>query len=66
MKILRNKFINTRKIVEYLGTNVATKFPQIHAATGRDTTSFHYVIDKIKVFQWKRKAEVSNHKCCFM
>ena len=66
MKILRNKFINTRKIVEYLGTDVATNFPQIHAATGRDTTSFHYVIGKIKVFQWKRKAEVSKHKCCFM
>ena len=27
MKIQSNKFINTRKIVEYLGTDVATKFP---------------------------------------
>ena len=55
MKISSNKFINTRKIVEYLGTNVATKFPQIypqiHAATVRDTTSFLHFVGKIKESQ---------------
>ena len=43
----------------YLGTDVPIKFPQIHAATGRDTTSFLHVVGKIKVSQWKRKAEAS-------
>ena len=40
MKIESNKFINIRKIVQYLGTDLASKLPQIYAATGRDTTSF--------------------------
>ena len=40
--------INIRKIVEYLGVDVATNLPQIHAATGFDTTSFLHVIGKIK------------------
>ena len=66
MKIQSNKFINTRKIVEFLGNDAATKFPQIHAATGRDTTSYLHVVDKTKVSQWKRKAEASKHNWCFM
>ena len=37
-------------------------FPQIHAATGRDTTPFLHVIDKIK----NRKSEASKHNWCFM
>ena len=35
--------------MEYLGTDVSKKFPQILAATGRDTTSFLNVVGKIKV-----------------
>ena len=50
----------------YLGTDVPIKFPQIHAATGRDTTSFLHVVGKIKVSQWKRKAETSKHNWCFI
>ena len=40
---------------------IATKFLQIHAATGRDTTSFLHALGKTKVYQWKRKAEASKH-----
>ena len=35
-------------------------FPQIHVATGRDTTPFLHVIDKIK----KRKSEASIGVSC--
>ena len=40
MKTESNKFINIRKIVQYLGTDLASKHPEIYAAIGRDTTSF--------------------------
>ena len=55
IKIESNKFINIRKIVKYLGTEIPIKFPHIHAATGHDTTSFLHVVGKVKVSQWKRK-----------
>ena len=51
MKIESNKFINIRKIVEYLRTDVTAKFPQVHTVTGCDTTSFFYVVGKIKVLK---------------
>ena len=38
--------------MEHLGNDVATKFPQIHTATGRDATSFLHVAAKIKVPSW--------------
>ena len=47
--------------MEYLGNDIPAKFPKIHAATGRDATSFLHVVDKIKVSQRKRKDEVSKH-----
>ena len=40
MKIETNKLMIIRKNVEYLGTNVSIKFPQINTVTGCDTTSF--------------------------
>ena len=40
MKIETNKLISIRKNVEYLGTNVSIKFPQINTVTRCDTTSF--------------------------
>ena len=40
MKIETNKLMSIRKYVEYLGTNVSIKFPQINTVTGCDTTSF--------------------------
>ena len=49
MKIESRKNINIRKIVEYLGTNLAANVPQIYAVTGFDTTSFLHVVGKIKV-----------------
>ena len=65
MKIESNKFINTRKIVEYLGNDVATKFPQIHASAWSDNFMLH-VVGKIKVSRWKTKAETSKHNWCFI
>ena len=51
MKTGSRKCINIRKIVEYLGTNVATKLFQIHTVTGYDTTSSLLVAGKIKVLK---------------
>ena len=51
MKIESNKFINITKIVEYLGTDVAKKLPQILAVTGCDTTSLLHGAGKIKVLK---------------
>ena len=51
MKIESRKNINIRKIVEYLGTNLAANLPQIYAVTGFDTTSFLHVVGKIKVLK---------------
>ena len=62
MKIQSNKFINTWRIVEFLGNDVATKFPKIHAAPNRDTTSFLHLVGKIKVSQWKKKASKHNQR----
>ena len=36
----------TGKNVEYIGTNVSIKFPQIHKVTGCDTTSFLLSVGK--------------------
>ena len=43
--------VSVLRIVEYLGTDVATKLPQIHAATGHGTTSFLHGVVKIKVLK---------------
>ena len=40
MKIETNKLMSIRKNVEYLGTNVSIKFPQINTVTRCDTTYF--------------------------
>ena len=40
MKIETNKLMSIRKNVEYLGTNVSIKLPQINTVTGCNTTSF--------------------------
>ena len=46
MKIETNKLMSIRKHVEYLGTNVSIKFPQINTVTGCDTTSFLHIDGK--------------------
>ena len=51
MKIESRKCINIRKIVEYLGTEVATTLLQIHAVTRLDTTSLLNFVGKIKVLK---------------
>ena len=48
IQIESRKCINIRKIVEYLGTDVATKLPQIHAVTGFETTSLLHSVGEIK------------------
>ena len=60
MKIEGNKFINTRKIVEYLGNDVATKFSQIHASAGSDTTSCYMLLVKLKCLNGKEKLRLLN------
>ena len=59
MKIEGNKFINTRKIVEYLGNDVATKFSQIHASAGSDTTSCYMLLVKLKCLNGKEKLRLT-------
>ena len=51
MKTESRKYINIRKIAEYLGTNVATKILQIHNVTGYDTTSSLHVVGKVKLYK---------------
>ena len=60
MKIESNKFINTRKIVEYLGNDVATKFPQIHASAWSDTASCYMLLVKLKCLDGKQKLRLLN------
>ena len=51
--------------MEYLRTDIGTKFPQTDAAIERDTSSFLHVVGKIKKSQWKIKAEGFKHNWCF-
>ena len=51
MKIESNKFINTQKVVEYLGSDVAAKIPQTHAIIGCSTTSVLHVAEKIRILK---------------
>ena len=60
MKIETNKLMSIRKNVEYLGTNVSIKFPQINTVTGCDTTSF------LHFFSLEKKSSNSKHNWCFM
>ena len=60
MKIESNKFINVRKIVEYIGTDVATNFLHIHAATGRYTLLFYMFLVKLKCLNGKEKLRLLN------
>ena len=60
MKIESNKFINTRKIVEYLGNDVATKFRQIHASAWSDTASCYMLLVKLKCLDGKQKLRLLN------
>ena len=60
MKTESRKCINIRKIVVYLGTNVATKILQIHNVTGYDTTSSLHVVREVKIFKKCLKGEKSS------
>ena len=60
MKIETNKLMSIRKNVEYLGTNVSIKFPQINTVTGCDTTSF------LLFFSLEKKSSNPKHNWCFM
>ena len=69
MKIRSKRYINIGKNVEYLGTEFATKLPQIHAVTGWDTTSFLRGVGKIKILKvskWTRKTQASKNSWCFI
>ena len=51
MKIESNKFINTQKVVEYLGSDVAAKIPQTHAIIRCSTTSVLHATGKIRILK---------------
>ena len=51
IKTESRKCINIREILEYLGTDVATKPPQIYTVTGYDKTSSLLVVWTIKVLK---------------
>ena len=52
MKIESRKCVNIRKIGRIsLGTDVATKLPQIHVVTECDTTPFLHGVGKMKVLK---------------
>ena len=44
MRNVSRKCIIIRKIVEYLGNDVAAKLPKIHAVTGCDKAPFFYMV----------------------
>ena len=47
IKVEANELISIRKNVEYLGTDISAKFPQIHTVIECDTTSFLHSVGKI-------------------
>ena len=47
IKVEANELISIRKNVEYLGTDVSAKFPQIDTVIGCDTTSFLHSVGKM-------------------
>ena len=68
MKIEGRKCINIPTILS-LGTDVATKLPQIHAVPVCDTSSFLHSVGKTKVFEnvsTEKKNQASKGNWCFM
>ena len=46
--------------MEYLGNDVATKFSQIHASAGSDTTPCYLLLVKLKCLNGKEKLRLLN------
>ena len=61
MKIDRERYVDIFKVAEYLGCEIASYLPQIHAITGCDTTSFFFGVGKIKVLKKLKKQQNSLH-----
>ena len=51
MKIAPEKFVDMRKIVQYLGRELSLILPYLHAITGCDTTSYLHNVGKMRVLQ---------------
>ena len=49
MKIDHEKYVDIDKVIDYLGKEIATKLPAIHALTGCDTTSSIFRYGKSKI-----------------
>ena len=62
MKYETEKYADIKKVVEYLGNDVAEHLLQLHAITGCDTTSYFYRVGKISVF----KKVLNNPSCMSM
>ena len=51
MKYEHQRYVNIKKIISYLGGNVACCLMQFHSITGCDTTSYFYNVGKITVMR---------------
>ena len=58
MKIDHNKYVDIDKVVDYLGEEIATKLPAIHALTGCDTTSSFFGTGKVRLIKWSESLEL--------
>ena len=47
MKFGHSKYENFAKVVEYLGSKIVLKLPQLHAVTGCDTISSMFPLAKV-------------------
>ena len=55
MNIQSNKFINTKKIVEYLGADVVSSFPKLMQLQGMTQLHFYILLVKLKCLNGKEK-----------
>ncbi len=55
LKIGHEKYVDIRKVVDYLGEEISKNLPSIHAITGCDTTSAIFGVGKVKVLEKLKK-----------
>ena len=59
IKIDHNKYVDIDKVVDYLGEEIATKLPAIHALTVCDTTSSFFGTGKVRLIKKLKKQSSS-------
>ena len=55
LQINRNKYVDVRKIAQFLDEPTCLQLPALHSLTGCDTTSYFYRSSKTSVFEKARK-----------